>query len=248
MTAKQPHELASVWALYRESYELVKRNLNLFIFFFSIQALVAIWNFLDWLSRDTATRDNTGPAYSQTFSLVSGLDVNSPVAASVTLSIVLGILSILFTLLQTIFVLRVAHGGKVEFGDVWSEFKHKGLRLFGLMVVLVVLLMAGFIALIIPGIIFLWRFFLAPYILLDKDTSISEAVVQSWEQTKGYAGPVYAVIGVFILIGIVGFLPLFGPIISFLMAVAFAVVPPLRYLEIKQNRPRAPVSTAQSSE
>lgn len=248
MADKPKKELASVWALYRESYELVKRNLNLFIFFFSIQALVAIWNFLDWLNRDSATRDNTGPAYSQTFSLISGLDVSSPVAASVTLSIVLGVLSIIFTLLQTIFVLRVARGGRVEFGDVWNEFKGKGLRLLGLMIVLVVLLILGFIALVIPGLIFLWRFFLAPYILLDKDTSISEAVVQSWEQTKGYAGPVYAVIGVFILIGIAGLLPLFGPLVSFLMAVAFAVVPPLRYLEIKQHRPRHPVSIVQNSE
>ena len=123
--------------------------------------------------------------------------------------------------------------GKIELPGVWDEFKRKGLRLLGLEIVIGILTIIGILAFIVPGIILLWRFFLAPYILLDKNTGVEEALRRSWRMTRGNAWPIYAVILVGIFFGLSGIVPYVGGIVAFLLAVAYSCAPALRYMELK---------------
>lgn len=225
----------SAFTLFSKSYALVKENLTIFIFIFSVPALFALWNFLSYFSEDKALQDAGSNTYSSFFSSFTGLHFSSPTGIGIGLSLLLGLLAILFGLLQTILTLRVAQGKKPSFGDLWEEFKKKGMRLIGLEVMMGVGIVIGFLLLIVPGVILLWRWFLAPYILIDKNTPVSEALVQSWEMTKGYAWPIYAVILVGILWSLTGALPIVGVIISFLLTVAYSVAPALRYQELKKH-------------
>ena len=133
-----------------------------------------------------------------------------------------------------VLALRVSSGKKVELGDIWEEFKQKGFRLFLLEIALGILILVGLVLLIIPGIILFWRLFLAPFILLDKNTGVEEALRQSWRSTKGFAWPIYAVLLFGILLSLSGIIPFIGAIVSFVLGVAYACAPALRYWELKK--------------
>jgi uncharacterized membrane protein len=226
----------SAFSLFSKSYALVKENLTIFIFVYSISALFALWNFLSRLSESNNLQESGTNAYYGFFSSFTGLHFTSPTGIGLGLALLLGLLAVFFGLLQIILVLRVAQGHKPSFGNLWEEFKKKGARLVGLEIMMGVGILFGFILLIVPGIILLGRWFLAPYILVDRDTPVSEALVQSWEMTKGYAWPIYSVILVGILWSLTGAIPLVGAIISFLLAVAYSVAPALRYRELNKRR------------
>lgn len=226
----------SAFTLFSKSYALVKENLTIFIFVYSVPALFALWGFLNYFSEDSNLRNNGSDTYSGLFSSITGLHLSTPSTAGFTLTLILGFLAVLFGLLQVILTLRVSQGHKPSFESIWSEFKKKGWRLIGLEIMMGVGIFVGFLLLVVPGVILLWRWFLAPYILLDRNVPISEALVQSWEMTKGYAWPIYAVILVSILWALTGAVPVVGGIISFLLAVAYSVAPALRYQELNGRR------------
>ena len=95
-------------------------------------------------------------------------------------------------------------------------------------------LIAGFIALIIPGVILIWRLFFVPFVLIDQKTTIEGAFRRSWRMTRGYAWPIYSVILVTVLLSITNVLPIFGPLIAFILTSIYLVAPALRYTELKK--------------
>ena len=97
-----------------------------------------------------------------------------------------------------------------------------------------VLLVVGFLLLIVPGVILLWRLFLAPYILVDKKTTIDEALSQSWKMSSGYAWPIYSILLFSFVLALPGIIPIVGSLISFALGVAYAAAPALRYQELKR--------------
>jgi len=252
MTAKKSapssrqNKLASPVELLAASYQLVKDNLNIFIFIYSVPALFAIWNFLNWFTdhKTTWTDERFNPMSWVGFS--SGLSVDTPAGLNSGLALLFAILLAIFSLLAVILTFRVAQGRRPDFGELWDIFKQRAFRLFLLEIVMAILLIVGFILLIIPGVILIWRLFLAPYILLDQGTGVEESLRRSWQQTRGFGWPIYSLILFGILLGLSGIVPYLGPILSFLLALAYSCAAPLRYFEIK-NRPRRAVSKAQSS-
>jgi hypothetical protein len=230
---------ASVLELFSKSYGLVKANLNIFILLYSVSALFALWNFLNWFTNDKLTWSQQNTDISNTFSSLSGVHFTTPAGVAVGLAIFMAVAAVILGLMQVILTLLVSQGKKPDFADIWHIFVRKGFKLLLLEVVMGLILIVGFLALIIPGVILLWRLFLAPYLLLDKDIGIQEALRRSWNLTRGYAWPIYSVILFAILLSITGAIPYLGPIISFLLLVAFAVAPALRYQELKEARHRA---------
>ena len=225
--------MLGAFELLPKSYELVKANLNVFILLYSVPALFALWSFLNWFTNNKTTwvDDRFNPT--SWFGSVSGLNVETPAGISVGLALLFAVIVLVFSLMQVILTLRVTLRGKAEFHDIWNEFIRKGFRLLLLEIVMGIFIIVGFLALIVPGIILIWRFFLAPYILLDRNTGIEEALRRSWKMTKGYFSPIFAVVLVGILFGLSGVIPYVGAIISFLLAVAYSCAPALRYKELR---------------
>lgn len=239
MTTQQPHhkQLASAIDLLPKSYELVKQNLNVFIAVFSVSALLAIWDTLNWFTdyKETWTdRQFTGDNW---FGYFSGLDVNTPAGMAGRLAVLIGVAAIAFSLMQIILVLRASKGERPDIHDIWREFTRKGLRMLLLLIVMGFLILGGIILLVVPGVILLWRLFMAPYILLDQETGIKEALRRSWHMTRGYGWAIYSILLFGFVLALSGALPFIGPVASFLLGVAYANAPALRYWEIK-NRPR----------
>lgn len=105
-------------------------------------------------------------------------------------------------------------------------------RFLGLSVLLTLMTLVGLVLLIVPGIIVLRRYFLAPYYLYDREVGIFEAMrLSAAESTK--VGGVLGIVGVFVLIGVLNLVPWVGWIAAFVLNVLYACAPALRYVEIR---------------
>ena len=229
------NNLASPLELLPKSYRLVKDNLNIFVMLYSVPALFAIWNTLNWFTDDKTTWSDERSSLTNWFGSFSGLEVSAPGGVSAGLAVLLGVVAIAFSLMQIILTLRVSQGKRPDIHAVWKEFTRKGLKLLLLVIVLGILILVGFILLIVPGVILLWRLFLAPYIMLDQDTGIEESIRRSWRLTRNHAWPIYGIILVSILFSITGAFPYLGPVMAFLLAVAYSCAPALRYQELRHT-------------
>jgi hypothetical protein len=101
----------------------------------------------------------------------------------------------------TYFVLR-ARQDKEE--PSFSETFFRGLMLFwryvGISLLTALLVIGGLVLFIMPGLILLRRYFLAPYYLIDENLGIGEAMRKSSRQTKPYAWVIWTTIGAMMLV------------------------------------------------
>lgn len=232
--AKKP-ALSGAFELLPKSYEIVKRNFDVFMVLLAVGGLLALFDMLSRLDggqekkssslTDSAVGGLFGPSYDASFYAAAG-----------------GFLALLFavyivTYLMTVIAsVRGAQGHKLTLGGVWQEFKGNWLwlKLIGAMLLSGLAIVAGLILLIIPGIILIWRLYLVPYIMVDQKTTISEAFVKSWEMTKGNAWPIYSIILVTIVLSLTNIIPIIGGVVAFLLGAAYTVAPAIRYQELKK--------------
>lgn len=119
------------------------------------------------------------------------------------------------------------------FSRLWGVVRQLGWRLVGLYIVIGVVTMIGFILLIIPGIIMLRRYSLAPYVMMDKKTGIRESMDISAAITKPYSGSIYRVLGVIFLIALLALIPIIGWLVSLVLGMLYTVALALRYQQLK---------------
>ncbi|MDO8591560.1 MAG: hypothetical protein Q7R60_01375 [bacterium] len=222
--------------LFGKSYGLVRKNLNVYALVYSVPAAMVIAGVIQLIVDNQHNGWSWGHAFSSSL-LGPNIGSDSSVqTASAILSIILMVAAIISYFLAVVLNLRVAEGKKPTFGSIWREAAQNWLwiKLLGLGVLIVFILIAGFILLIVPGVIFLWRLFLAPYVLIDKKCSIMDALSWSWNMTKGRAWPIYSIILFSIALSLPGIIPIVGGLISYALGVAYAAAPALRYQELKK--------------
>jgi len=235
-SAMKRANLTSAIDLFGKSYALVRKNLNTYALVYVIPAALVIAGVIQLLDNNQDDAWDWSSAFSSSV-LGPNLGSDSSFAtASTIFAIVLLVASIISYFLATILNLRVVQGQKQGFRSIWNEFQDNWLRarLVGLGILTILILIVGFVLLIIPGIILLWRLFLAPYILIDKKTDVMSSLADSWNMTKGYAWPVYSILLFSLALALTAIVPIVGGLISFVLGVAYAVAPALRYQEIKK--------------
>ena len=222
------HSYKSVTQLFSESSAIVRRNLPIFLFINILSVLSAAWE------AGTALRDKThGDNWSQIaqHSLFGGS--NYPANSHGLLLLLLFVASIILWVMSVILVVRAANGKRLELADLWEEFKVKWLRVIGVSVVTAVFIIVSFLLVIIPGIFVLPRLILAPYLLVDQNTGIREAINKSWDMSKGHFGAIWSVVLFGVVLSITGVIPVIGPVISLALSMLYSVAAPLRYRELK---------------
>jgi hypothetical protein len=130
--------------------------------------------------------------------------------------------------------LSVAQGKKPTMGSLWEFARDNTFKMIGLGIVVSVVITLGLLALIVPGLIFIRRYVLSPFVMADNNLSIIEAMKKSADLTKPYSGAVWGVIGVSILLSLVSVFGAVGAISSAILAVLYSVAPALRYEELKR--------------
>lgn len=203
---------------------------------FSISGLFALWETLARISDDGEKARGWGSIF------VNGIfgpnvDTGSYATGSALFFSFIGILYFVLFLLVTIAVVRGAQGNSLKLSGIWAEFVSKWLwlKLIGTYILLILAIFIGFLMLILPGVILLWRLFLVPYIMVEQKGSIASAFRGSWNMTRGHAWAIYSVILVSILLGITNFFPIIGPLVAFALSSIYMVAPALRYEELKKQ-------------
>jgi hypothetical protein len=137
-------------------------------------------------------------------------------------------LGILFTWIQfgyTNFVLHVHDTGAAIISDLFPAVG-KFIKLAIASVIFFVLVAAGLVALVLPGIYLMLRFGFFIYAILDRDAGIIDSLKQSWAMTQGN---VWSLLGLTIIAGLIntlnGFIPLLFlltlPMVSLMYACAY---------------------------
>lgn len=222
----------SVTTLFKESQLIVRRNLWLFVFVNTVTIINIAWQI------GTSLRDKTNG--SDWGKIISNSILGSPgphlTAGSGILVAILGVLSIILGLMAPILELRAAQNKKVNLSDIWSELTDKWLKLIAVFILTGLIIVVGLVALIIPGLYLMGRLLISPYVLIDQNTGVIEALNRSWEMTKGWTWSVLSVALFGIVLALPNVIPIVGPAVAFVLTVLYSVALPLRYLEIKKTK------------
>lgn len=122
--------------------------------------------------------------------------------------------------------LKAVRGEKFEIRDMFSVFQKNYWNAVLANVVVGIIVGMGIVMLIVPGIIFACRLAFVPYLVIDREMEITEALNKSWEMTKGYGWHIFFMAFLSFWIIILGLLALFfGVFISAVwISTAFATM------------------------
>jgi hypothetical protein len=130
--------------------------------------------------------------------------------------------------------LSAAKDKDFDYKDLWQAVKENGWRLLGLYILMIVIITLGLIVFIVPGLIFMRRYILAPYVVLDKKLGIMDSLAKSSEISKLNTGALWGVIGVMFLIGLLNIVPVIGGLAAFVFGGLYSVAPAIRYQQLKK--------------
>ena len=126
---------------------------------------------------------------------------------------------------------------KTTYKEALETSRQFWLRFVILSITVAVVIVFGLILLIVPGLIFIRRYFLAQYVLIDQDLSVTESMEASSKLTKGRSMAVFGIIGVDILIALPNVIPVIGSVITFVLQIAYLCAPAIRYQQLKALKP-----------
>jgi uncharacterized membrane protein len=135
--------------------------------------------------------------------------------------------------------LKAVRGEPFRVQDIFFAYQSFGnILLANVLVFLIV--GAGFIMLIVPGIIFACKLSFVPYLVMDEKMEAVDAVRKSWNMTSGHTGTIF-------LMGIVSFFVALGGLICFIIGIipasiwislAFAAI----FMVVSERAKQAPIS------
>jgi hypothetical protein len=226
-------EVGSAFDLLPKSWEIVKKNWKAF----AVVNVLSILSALAALSPDYDKGPNNfmaGPTAS-----LSGWELGTVLGLGLIIGLILVAISIILYAMHTKLQVKSSAGKQPSIKELFDTAIAGWfwLRLFVLLILASLMVIAGLILLIIPGIIIFGRIVMAPYFMADKDSGILDSLKASNELSKNNTGKVWAAIGVTVLIaiaaGIINSVPQIGPLIGTLFGIAFSLILVLRYQQIK---------------
>lgn len=148
---------------------------------------------------------------------------------------------------------KAARGETPDPGECFKKGLSRLFPLLGMSLLGGVLVVLGFIAFIIPGVMLVRGFFLAPYYVMDQDLGPVDALKKSYQDSKPVSAWIWGIVGVEIVIGslgyVFGFVPSIGYLLSLAIGYIYAFGPALRYVEVAGplNSPVQEVAAAQAT-
>lgn len=231
----QPN-LGSAFQLLTVSQKLVEKNWQAFVFVNLLTILFTIGSIFS-PSDFTKTADNQ-PVYAPDW--LKDPAIIGAVSAGVVIAIVVGLI---FQAMVVALSVRVSRGETPTFSQLWSDGVSFAPRLFLMAIMAGLMILGGLILLIVPGVILIQRYTLAPYLMFDQNIGAKEALKRSRAMGKKYSGLVWAVVGVSIVVsiasGTLGIIPVIGGLLGTALAIWWSLVTPLRYFQLKDLEPES---------
>ncbi len=218
-------ELPPAFDLFKPSWEGVKLNIVELIMVFLVPMVVLSLYFLIVVA--------TAGIASNSSNSVSALGIvllAVGVVAAVVYAVLLGPALVHIQL-------KCARMQKVTYETAWATSKKFWWRYLILSIAVGLTIVVGFLLFIIPGFIFLRRYFLSSYALIDQDLSTGDSMRVSSKLSRGRPALIFGVLGVDILIVIPNFIPFIGSFITFVLQIAYFCAPAIRYDQLRALKP-----------
>lgn len=87
--------------------------------------------------------------------------------------------------------LKAVRGERIEIRDIFSVFQKNYWNVVIANIVVGVIVGLGIVMLIVPGIIFACRLAFVPYLVVDKEMDVMDALRVSWDMTRGYGWQIF---------------------------------------------------------
>ncbi len=98
--------------------------------------------------------------------------------------------------------LQAARNTRPDIKNLFIGFQRNFLNIILANILVTIIVIAGFVFLIIPGIIFACRLFMVSYLVMDKQLNAIDAIETSWRMTRGHGLTIFGlgVMSIFIFI------------------------------------------------
>ena len=113
--------------------------------------------------------------------------------------------------------LKSVRGERVEIRDMFVVFQHNYWNAVVANIVVKIIVGLGFVMLIVPGIIFACRLAFVPYLVVDRNMDVMEALSVSWNMTRGYGLQIF-------LMGIMAFFIAIGGLIMLFVGIFISIL------------------------
>lgn len=149
----------------------------------------------------------------------------------------LGFIVLIGTPLQIIIQqaqLDVVQGHKLRIKRLFRTVREMWLPMIGLYLITGLLILGGLVLLVIPGLIALRRYLLAPYVMLDTGCSIGEALTRSAALSAKNPRSIWGIIVFMTAIGLLNMVLFIGWFLALVVGLLYSLAPVIRYQELKK--------------
>lgn len=133
--------------------------------------------------------------------------------------------------------LKAVRGERIEVKDIFVVFQRNYWNVVIANIVVGIIVGMGFVMLIVPGIIFACRLAFVPYLVVDREMDVMDALRVSWDMTRGYGWQIFLMGFLSIFVVIAGIICLFVGVIISVMWISTAFAAMYHAVEMKNGIP-----------
>lgn len=133
--------------------------------------------------------------------------------------------------------LKAVRGERVQIGDMFVVFQRNYWNAVVANVVVAIIVGLGIVMLIVPGLIFACRLAFVPYLVVDREMDVMEALRVSWNMTQGYGWHIFFMGLLAFLVAIGGLIMLFVGIFISILWIHAAFASMYHAVELKDGVP-----------
>lgn len=130
--------------------------------------------------------------------------------------------------------LESVQGRIVDFKHIMKRSFRISLPLLGMMLLIMLIVLVGFVLVIVPGLLAIFFLTLAAYVYVDQQKGIKAAIKECYRITKANWRLVFAMYVVNFIISFVGIVPVIGGLANIILSIIYFCLPAVIYLQIKR--------------
>lgn len=135
--------------------------------------------------------------------------------------------------------LKAVRGERIEVRDIFVVFQRNYWNVVIANIVVAIIVGLGIVMLIVPGIIFACRLAFVPYLVVDREMDVMEALRVSWDMTRGYGWQIFLMGLLAIPVVLLGVLCLVVGVFVSVMWISTAFAAMYHAVEMKEGIPEA---------
>ncbi len=147
----------------------------------------------------------------------------------------------LFAYLPTPVLITVAgaKGKKLPVAEAMKAAPSFALRFLGVAILSGLAILGGLLLFIVPGLIFIAWFAMAPYVLVNEDLSVRESLMRSRELARGRVWEVWGTMALPQLLSPLSYIAIFGQVANAVIGLLLFPLMAVRYMQLKDLKPKA---------